>query len=55
MKYQKKKKSKKKKEISERMKAKTMSELKCFRTRKISGSDNVSVRQCQGQILSGSS
>ena len=37
------------------MKSKKNSELKMFTTPKISGPDKVSVRQCQGQIMSGSS
>ena len=42
--------SKKKKKLK-----KIFSALKNFRTQSMSVSDNVSVRQCQGQIMSGSS
>ena len=44
----------KKIEISKTMKSKKISELKHFRTQKMSRSDNVSVRQCQGHKMSGS-
>ena len=45
----------KKSEISKKIKSKQISKLRNFKTQKTSGSDNVSVRQCQGQIMSGSS
>ena len=44
-----------KNEIAKTMKSKKVSELKNSRTQNMSGSHNVSARQCQGQIISGSS
>ena len=48
-------KSQRKNAISKKIKSKQISKLRNFKTQKTSGSDNVSVRQCQGQIMSGSS
>ena len=48
-------KSQRKNAISKKIKSKQISKLRNFKTQKTSGSDNVSVRQCQGQIISGSS
>ena len=45
----------KKSEISKKTKSKQISKLRNFKIQKTSGSDNVSVRQCHGQIMSGSS
>ena len=44
-----------KNEIAKTMKSKKVSELKNSRTQNMSGSHNVSARQCQGQKISGSS
>ena len=45
----------KKRETSKKNQIKKISKLRNFTTQKISGSDNASVRQCQAQIMSGSS
>ena len=48
-------KSQRKNAISKKIKSKQISKLRNFKTQKTSGSDNASVRQCQGQTMSGSS